>query len=216
MQFVHLSIIGVNPKKHINFNLKVDIDILATDDEKPQVGNVNLVINEVNPVEGEATVTFNRLDSGGSSIVNYFIILKNEDTGVETTYETGNSITSYTISNLSPGNYSVKVYGQDEAGNSLARNLREEGGCRGWAFFCGSAGRPAVRHPSRGGSAGEGLWAETALGQTESRGTAAETVQKVRVLHTEPGGEEAAGPRALSRAFQRDARRYDGGFRLYD
>ena len=99
-------------------NLKVDIDILATDDEKPQVGNVNLAINEVNPVEGEATVTFNRLDSGGSSIVNYYIILRNEDTGAETTYETGNAITSYTISNLSPGNYSVKVYGQDEAGNS--------------------------------------------------------------------------------------------------
>ena len=83
-----------------------------------------------------------------------------------------------------------------------------------WAESSFNGGSP---HPStRGGSAEEGLWAETALGQTESRGTAAETVQKVRVLHTEPGGEEAAGPRALSRAFQRDARRYDGGFRLYD
>ena len=29
-------------------------------------------------------------------------------------------------------------------------------------------------------------------------------------------GGEAAGAKALSRAFQQDARRYDGGFRLYD
>ena len=29
-------------------------------------------------------------------------------------------------------------------------------------------------------------------------------------------GGEAAGAKALSRAFQKDARRYDGGFRLYD
>ena len=98
--------------------LNVDVDILSTDDDKVEVGNVSLAISEVNPIEGEAIVTFNRLDSGGSSVVNYYIILRNEDTGVETTYETGNAITNYTISNLSPGNYSVKVYGLDEAGNS--------------------------------------------------------------------------------------------------
>ena len=96
---------------------------------------------------------------------------------------------------------------------SVQRRAEAEALDFAWAESSVKGGSP---HPSRGGSAGEGLWAETALGQTESRGTAAETVQKVRVLHTEPGGEEAAGPRALSRAFQRDARRYDGGFRLYD
>lgn len=114
-------ILSSNSLEDINtgsLTLNVDVDLTATDHEKPEVGNVSIAISEVNPVEGQATVTFTRLDSGGSSIINYYIILHNEDTGVETTYETGNDITSYTISNLSPGNYSVKVYGVDEAENS--------------------------------------------------------------------------------------------------
>ena len=98
--------------------LNVDKDIIATDNEKVQVGNINLFINSVDTKDGEATVTFDRLDSGGSSVVNYVITLINNDTKEESIYETGNAITSYTFSNLSVGNYSVRVYGIDEAGNS--------------------------------------------------------------------------------------------------
>lgn len=102
--------------------LLVDIDLLITDHEKPQIGNVTLAIDTINPKEGEATVDFTRLDSGGSSIVNYHIILKNETTGVESYYETGNSIASYTFTNLEEGDYTVKVYGVDEAGNNGAED----------------------------------------------------------------------------------------------
>lgn len=98
--------------------LDVDKDINATDHEKPEVGSVTLRISETNPVEGEAIVSWNRIDSGGSPISNYFIQLYNEASGNYTTYETGNDITSYTIQGLSAGTYYAKVYGIDEAGNS--------------------------------------------------------------------------------------------------
>ena len=100
--------------------LDVDIDINATDHEKPEVGNVNIAISDNNPVEGQATITWNRIDSGGSPITNYYINLFNETTGEILNYETGNAVTSYTVSGLSVGNYVVQIYGIDEAGNSGA------------------------------------------------------------------------------------------------
>ncbi len=97
--------------------LSVDKDIIASDKEIPTVGNVTIVIPEEGTVVGQANVSWNRIDSGGSSITNYYIILYNSDTGESTTYETGSSVTSYTLTNLSAGNYYAKVYGVDEAGN---------------------------------------------------------------------------------------------------
>lgn len=102
--------------------LDVDKDINATDHEKPEVGNVKIQISENNPVNGEAIVSWSRIDTGGSPIVNYYIELYNETTGEQTNYETGNAITSYTIPGLSVGTYYAKVYGEDEAGNSGAED----------------------------------------------------------------------------------------------
>lgn len=103
--------------------LDVDVDVDATDNDKPEVGNVKIAISENNPVEGEAIISWSRIDSGGSPIVNYYVYLYNEDTGAVQVYETGSSITSLTVSGLEAGNYVVKVYGEDEAGNSGAEDL---------------------------------------------------------------------------------------------
>ena len=104
--------------------LNVDVDIDATDHEKPEVGNVTVKISENNPVDGEANVSWSRIDSGGSPIVNYYIRLYNADNGnLAGNYETGNAVTSYTISGLSAGNYYAVVYGEDEAGNNGAEDV---------------------------------------------------------------------------------------------
>ena len=97
--------------------LAVDVDINATDKEIPEVGNVTLKMADTNTVNGEATLSWNRIDSGGSAITNYYIVLYNETTGATNTYTTGNAITSYTFTNLSEGSYHATVYGEDEAGN---------------------------------------------------------------------------------------------------
>ena len=97
--------------------LDVDIDINATDHEKPEIGNISIMISENNPINGEAIISWNRLDTGGSPIINYYIELVNADSGEVKKYETGSSITSYTASGLSAGNYYARVYGEDEAGN---------------------------------------------------------------------------------------------------
>ena len=97
--------------------LDVDIDINATDHEKPEIGNISIMISENNPINGEAIISWNRLDTGGSPIINYYIELVNADSGEVKKYETGSSITSYRASGLSAGNYYARVYGEDEAGN---------------------------------------------------------------------------------------------------
>ena len=98
--------------------LEVDVDINATDHEKPEVGNISISISESNPVEGQAIISWTRMDTGGSPITNYHLSLYNETTGETTEYNTFNAVTSYTISNLSPGTYHVTIYGEDEAGNT--------------------------------------------------------------------------------------------------
>ncbi len=68
-------------------------------------------------------------------------------------------------------------------------------------------------------TAGSGL---TSAGPAEDAGTpgGSETLTQLSRQRTVteilwPGGGEAADAKALSRTFQRDARRYDGGFSLY-
>lgn len=92
----------------------VDKDLIATDKEIPIVGNVKITNDTT---LGDAVVSWNRIDKGGSSITNYYIILYNADTGTTTTYQTDSALTYYKLSNLSEGKYYAKVYGVDEAGN---------------------------------------------------------------------------------------------------
>ena len=114
---ISLKSAGITDVNVGELTLTVDIDVIATDKEIPTVGNVIISIPEENTVEGGANITWDRIDSGGSSIVNYYIILYNSDTNTSTTYETKSSLTSYSLTNMSEGNYYAKVYGVDEAGN---------------------------------------------------------------------------------------------------
>lgn len=114
--------------------LDVTKDINATDHDKPEVGNVEIKISENNPVDGGAIISWNRIDSGGSTIVNYYIRLYNADNGnLVGEYETGNALTSYTVSGLQPGNYYAIVYGEDEAGNSGEEDASSAGVSNGYA-----------------------------------------------------------------------------------
>lgn len=114
---ITLSSIGINTINVGELTLDVDIDVIATDKEIPKVGNVNISIPEDSTTSGSALISWDRIDTGGSSITNYYIILYNADTGSSSTYQTNSSLTSYNVSNLSAGNYYAKVYGVDEAGN---------------------------------------------------------------------------------------------------
>lgn len=73
------------------------------------------------------------------------------------------------------------------------------------------AEQPAAYSPGSG-SVGRAAAAWTSAAVPES--AAGGTVQLVTELRRAEGG-GLSDPAALSRAFQRDARRYDGGFRLY-
>ena len=113
----YISSNGINNLTLDTLTFAVDIDINATDKEIPQVGNVTLAMADTNTVAGEAFLNWTRIDSGGSPITNYHIILYNETTGAQTKLSTGNAIPSYTFNNLSEGTYYAKVYAEDEAGN---------------------------------------------------------------------------------------------------
>lgn len=103
---------------------KIDLKVSITeevDTEKPQIGEVSLVINNT---VGQADVSFTRLDSGGTSIVNYTILLYDATTdSLLSTYNTNSALTEYSITDLSEGSYYVKVYGTDEAGNSGSEDI---------------------------------------------------------------------------------------------
>lgn len=114
---ITLKSTGISDVNVGELTLKVDKDIVATDKEAPKVGNVIISIPEENIVEGKAIVSWDRIDSGGSSITNYYVILYNTDLGTSSTYKTDSSSNSYTLTNMNEGNYYAKVYGVDEAGN---------------------------------------------------------------------------------------------------
>ncbi len=114
---ITLTSTGINTITVGELTLSVDIDTIATDKEIPTVGNVNISIPEENTVVGEALISWDRIDTGGSSITNYYILLYNSETGTYSSYETGSALTNYKLTNLSAGSYYAKVYGVDEAGN---------------------------------------------------------------------------------------------------
>ena len=82
----------------------------------PEIGEISFTINNN---EGQADLTWSRLDSGGTSITGYTILLYNStnDTLVNT-YNTNSDLTRYSITGLEEGSYYVKIYGTDQAGNN--------------------------------------------------------------------------------------------------
>ena len=89
------------------------------DTTPPLISNVNVSQNNAisedttNNNVGSLTVSWNGSDAE-SGVKKYYIVLKNESTGNETTYQQDISGgTSYTVSGLADGNYSFKVYGEN-------------------------------------------------------------------------------------------------------
>lgn len=97
-----------------SMNLLVDISE-EIDDKIPEIGSITITRDNV---KGQATVSFSRLDSGGSSIVNYAILLYNSSNSLVKTFNTNSALTEYAMTGLSDGSYYVVVYGVDEAGNT--------------------------------------------------------------------------------------------------
>lgn len=94
--------------------IAVDIYV-APDTAIPEIGPITLTINNT---VGSFSVGWSRLDSGGTNIVNYTILLYNSSDSLLQTVNTGNSSTTYTFNSISAGTYYVKIYGQDAAGNN--------------------------------------------------------------------------------------------------
>lgn len=106
------SIGNVNTDK---ITIAVDISE-APDIEIPEIGEISFVINNN---EGQADLSWSRLDSGGTSITGYTILLYNSvDDSLVNTYNTDNDLTSYSMTGLAEGSYYVKIYGTDQAGNN--------------------------------------------------------------------------------------------------
>lgn len=114
---VILSLDGIGNIVAGKVTASVDVYI-EPDTSIPEIGPITFAINNT---VGQADVSWSRLDSGGSSITGYTILLydASDDTLVNT-YETGNDLTSYPITDISEGDYYVKVYGTDQALNSGA------------------------------------------------------------------------------------------------
>lgn len=97
----------------LNFSVEITPE---KDNDKVRIGDVNLVMKNA---VGQADVSFSRLDTGGTNVVDYTILLYNSsNNNLVNTYHTNSAITSYSITGLSAGSYYVLVYGIDEAGNT--------------------------------------------------------------------------------------------------
>lgn len=110
-------VIKTNNKGNISLDrITLNVDIKeAVDDTIPEIGEV--LIEQGN--QGEINVAFTRLDSGGTSIVDYKVLLYNSTNNtLISEHSTMGDNTNYTISNVSEGSYYVVVYGTDEAGNT--------------------------------------------------------------------------------------------------
>ena len=96
--------------------LTLSVDVYVVPDTTiPTVGNAVFTINDT---VGSATASWSRVDSGGTSITNYTVLLYNSSDTLVGTYNTNSDVNSYAFSSLSAGSYYFIVYGTDEAGNT--------------------------------------------------------------------------------------------------
>lgn len=105
-------------------NVTSDLTISCTlDTEIPEIGEISFTINNT---EGQADIVWSRLDSGGTNITGYTILLYNStDDTLVNTYNTDNDLTSYSLTNINEGSYYVKIYGTDLAGNNGSKYVNE-------------------------------------------------------------------------------------------
>ncbi|NLC48181.1 MAG: hypothetical protein GX758_02355 [Tenericutes bacterium] len=112
-------ILSANGLSNINVgSLTFAVDIYVEPDTSiPEIGPVTLVINNTS---GQFQVNWSRLDTGGSSITNYAVLLYNSSDALISTKNTNSDVTTYTFTGIAAGTYYAKVYGEDEAGNTGA------------------------------------------------------------------------------------------------
>lgn len=111
-------------------NLTLLVDITEEEDTKiPEIGNINFTVDKYDTTSNKliSTITWNRLDIGGTNIVSYYVVLYDATTNQKIKeFKTNSDSRTYKMelektfldSNINPSkNYYVKVYGEDAAGN---------------------------------------------------------------------------------------------------
>lgn len=162
-----LSSSGIVDKNLGSINVAVDLSA-AADDGIPEVGNVKMTVGTYNQSDGSlpVNISWDRLDSGGTNITNYYIMVYDENNGECVAYpgtttclkfDTGSAVTSYNVAltsahlasndnniNVDNHNFYAIVYGKDEAGNSGAGD-----GSKGGTNYCqtGTTNRYCVKSP---------------------------------------------------------------------
>lgn len=133
---VHLSY-SENPNVSCG-NITLLVDALEEKDETPPlVSNVTAVINNATSSDtsatdvGSVTVSWNGVDAE-SGVKKYYVVAQNSSGS--TTYETTDDSTSLTITGLTDGSYTFKVYGENNDGykasdEAIARPTTGESTC---------------------------------------------------------------------------------------
>ena len=121
---------GTNPVSLGNVTLTVDLNVVV-DEDPPTVGNASL---SQSSTEGEGIASWDRIDSGGTAIRNYTLILYNSSGSTIGTYNTNSDATTYTFTGLSEDTgYYFVVYGEDAASNSGASSASSATTANGFA-----------------------------------------------------------------------------------
>ncbi len=121
---------GIDPVGLGNITLTVDLNIVE-DNDPPTVGNAVLTQSST---EGSAVASWSRIDTGGTAITNYTVVLHTSNGGTVGTYNTNSDATNYTFTGLSEDTaYYFVVYGEDAAGNSGASSANSATTSNGYA-----------------------------------------------------------------------------------
>lgn len=123
-----MSSAGIDNVNIGTINLSVDI-YEEKDTSKVEVGNATLSIDDTN---GTFIANWDRIDTGGTSVKNYTLMLYKDDVLLETV-NTNSGLTSYTFTGMEEGNYYFIVYGEDEAGNTGLNDINNATTANGYA-----------------------------------------------------------------------------------
>lgn len=103
----------------LTFNVDVSQGV---DNTKVTVGNAVTAMNGTPPTPGRLVATWNRIDSGGSEVIDYTVLLYNDEGTLKGTGHTNSSLTTYTFNDLEDDGYYIVVYGEDAYHNSGAED----------------------------------------------------------------------------------------------
>lgn len=112
-----------------DLTLSVDIYV-APDTTIPTVGNASLTILDT---AGSFTASWSRIDSGGTNITNYTLLLYDSNNNLINTYNTNSDVTTHTYTGMSAATYYFVVYGTDAAGNTGSASASSATTANGYA-----------------------------------------------------------------------------------